>query len=137
MRHRQAREQCSEVFDGWLLTELSGAGASVLARREWDSGGQDRVLVPDRIMDVQQSGFPANPHTKADPLVAVGSPAIAEVTLDAASPSERFGERNRTHPFNGCLPRGVALPSPLPVVDWIARVDVVGFVASQRYELAV
>ena len=90
-----------------MLTELRGVSACVLDRCEWDIAAEHGVLIPCRVMDVQQAGVAAEPHTNADSLVAVGSPARAEVMLDAGNRTVRSGEGNRPRPFKDLMPVGM------------------------------
>jgi hypothetical protein len=128
-------EQRHKVFDGWVLTELRGASVCVLDCCEGDVVAEHGVLIPGRVVDVQQADVAADPHAKADSLVAVGSPASAEVMLDTGNRSVGSGEGNRPRPFKYWLAVGVVQPEPVPVVDRIIRVDVSRFGASQRNKL--
>jgi hypothetical protein len=118
-----------------VLTELRGASACVLDRCEWDIPAEHGVLIPGRVVDVQQTGVTADSHANADSLVAVGSPASTEVMLDTGNRAVGSGEGNRPRPFKNWMPVGVVQPEPVPVVDRIIRVDVSGFAASQRDKL--
>jgi hypothetical protein len=128
-------EQRYEVLNSRVLTELQDTSERVLDPSQWDIGDDDGVLIPGRVIDVEQASLAAILETKAYSLVVVGPPTGAELVIDAEKGSVGSGERNRAPPFKSWLPAGDVLREPVQVFDWIAGVDVVVFVASQRDQL--
>jgi len=82
-----------------VLTELQGTSERVLDRDQWDVGADDGVLIPGRVIDVEQASVGTDLDTKADSLIAVGPPTSSEVVIDAGNGSVGSGECNRAYPF--------------------------------------
>jgi hypothetical protein len=117
-----------------VFTKLRGASEHVLDRGEGDVAADDGILIPGRVIHVEQAGVGTDFDTKADSLVAVGPPPTAEVAFDAGNCCIGSGEPNRAPPFKSWMPAGEVLPGSVPVVDWIADADIVVFVARRRDE---
>lgn len=94
-------EQCYEVLNNPLLTGPQSTSERILDRGQWDVGAEDGVLIPGRVIDVEQAFLAADFDAKADSLVVVGPPTSAEVVIDAGNGSVGSGERNRTAPPEG------------------------------------
>jgi len=113
-----------------VFTKLRGASERILHRGEGDVAADDRILIPGRVIHIEQAGVGSDLDTKADSLVAVGPPTTAEVAFDAGNRCMGSGERNRAPPFKSWLPVGVVKPDPIPAGDRIALVDGLSFIAS-------
>src|SRR5450759_2163235 len=100
-------EQCYEVRDRWVLTAPRRASERILHRGEGDVAADDRILIPGRVIHVEQAGVGTDLDTEADSLVAAGPPPTAEVAFNAGNRCMGSGERNRAPPFKSWLPVGV------------------------------
>ena len=49
-------EQRYEVSDGWVLTEPRRESERILDRGEGDVAADDRILIPGRVIHVEQAG---------------------------------------------------------------------------------
>jgi len=115
-----------------VFTKLRGASERILHRGEGDVATDDRILIPGRVIHIEQAGVGTDLDSKTDSLIAVGPPAPPEVVIDAGNRSVGSRERNRASPFKNWNRGGVELPESVTMVADIACVDVVEFVASQR-----
>jgi len=70
---------------------------------------QDGVLVPRRVIHVQQSAVLADRDAEREPLVAVGPPAHAEVVVESRRVMELGAEGGRAHPGQTGLDLGRAV----------------------------
>src|ERR1035437_7174601 len=107
-------EQRYKVGDGWVLTEPRRASERMLHRGEGDVAADDRILIPGRVIHVEQAGVGTDLDPKADSLVAVGPPPTAEVAFNAGNRCMGSGERNRAPPFKNWMPAGDVLPDTIP-----------------------
>ena len=96
-----AGHEGGEVGDGHVDVGSDGLGEGRTNRRGGRVLGQDRILVPGRVVCVQQAMVTGHRVTQGDALFACWAPAHAVVVVDSRQRSELGGERHRAEPGRG------------------------------------